>query len=233
MLNNLSTASLYLATALKCLQHLIIPIGCLVMIIVLHRKQVLHKKTTAIFSAILIILTVFSYFIGIYSSTKITHQSFSPSKQSNYFYIESQDNSFTYCGKIIVCKKDELKSYTEVFDDEELFDVGLSQIGKYILKNNIGIDKKIVGNENITFSATVLCEDNFMAGRNNYAGYIIIENTAKNDEIIFIPYQLNFQESLNNDITFAEIYSSKYSISIKEIFDNIVTEKQYTDYRYS
>lgn len=233
MLNNLSTALLYLATALKFLEHLLIPIGCLVVIIVLHRKQILHKKTTAIFSVILIILTVFSYFIGIYSSPKITYQSFSPSKQSNYFYIESQDNSFTCDGKIIVCKKDELKSYTEVFNDEELFDVGLSQIGKYILKNNIGIDKKIVGNENITFSATVLCEDNFMAGRNNYAGYIIIENTAKNDEIIFIPYQLNFQESLNNDITFAEIYSSKYSISIKEIFDNIVTEKQYTDYRYS
>lgn len=233
MLNNLSTVLLYLATALKFLEHLLIPIGCLVVIIVLHRKKVLHKKTTAIFSVILIILTVFSYFIGIYSSPKITYQSFSPSKQSNYFYIESQDNSFTCDGKIIVCKKDELKSYTEVFNDEELFDVGLSQIGKYILKNNIGIDKKIVGNENITFSATVLCEDNFMAGRNNYAGYIIIENTAKNDEIIFIPYQLNFQESLNNDITFAEIYSSKYSISIKEIFDNIVTEKQYTDYRYS
>lgn len=74
-----------------------------------------------------------------------------------------------------------------------------------------------------------------MFGRNNYVGYIVIENEtlATNNEVMIIPYQLYIKESLINNITFSKIYSNEYSIGIDEIFNNIVTKDQFIAYRYS
>ena len=106
----------------------------------------------------------------------------------------------------------------------------MSSIGKFILHNDIGFKRESVNGYEITSSPLVLSEHNFVNGRNNYMGYIVIENK---DLIIYIPYEFYFREVLYNNLTYSEVYSQKYQISINDILNNIVTEDQYLINIYS
>lgn len=191
----------------------------------------MNKIATKTIAFLLVVLTFSSYFVGIYANSKIICEPFSIPEQENYFYIDSEDNTFSYQGKIIIYQKDELpSSYTEQFANEEFFNAGLSSIGKFILHNDIGFKRESVNGYEITSSPLVLSEHNFVNGRNNYMGYIVIENK---DLIIYIPYEFYFREVLYNNLTYSEVYSQKYQISINDILNNIVTEDQYLINIYS
>lgn len=223
-----------LLSVLTYLAHLIIPIVCFVAVIILFKRQIIHLKTARIISILLVILTLSSYFVGVCANPKINNTSLSIPKQEDYFYLDSDDNSFSYYGKVFICKSEELLGdYTDIFSDEQLFDADLSNIGKFILNHNIGLKKESTDDGYIIYSPLVLCENNFMNGRNNYAGYILIEDKNNKDNIVFIPYKLYFKETLYNNLTFTEIYSKKYQININGILNSIVTEEQYFNNIYS
>ena len=128
--NSLWAIPFSLLSVLTYLAHLIIPIVCIVAVIILFKRQIIHLKTARIISILLVILTICSYFVGIYSNSKINNMPSSIPKNENYFYFDSKDNNFTYNGKIFIYTREELlRGNTEIFSNEELFDADLSSIG--------------------------------------------------------------------------------------------------------
>lgn len=231
MLNKFTgSISYYFLLMSTFLYHLLIPLLCFVAIVVLYRKHIIHNTATKVISILLVCFTFCSYFVGVYCESKVNCncESLSMPSQDDYFYIESEDNTFSYNGKIFVLNKNESpKNYMELFSDKSLSDIGLSSIGKSVLDNHIGFKSESTDTCSITYSPLVLCENNFLYGRNNYAGYIVIENSGNQDSIVVIAYQLNFKETVLNNLTFTEVYSNKYAIHINDILNSIVTEEQY------
>lgn len=169
--------------------------------------------------------------MGLFADSKINNKSISIPEKENCFYINSEDNTFSYNGKIFIYKNNRIPSdYINVFADQELFHKDMSSIGKYIINNNIGFKIENTNEYKITYSPLVLCEDNFFAFRNNYAGYIIIENKST---MIYIPYNLYFNEKLYNNLTYTQVYSDEYQISVSDIMNSVVTKEQYSTNFYS
>lgn len=213
-----------LLIALTCLKHLLIFIILFCILFILY-KMGYKKSIIKIVSVVLVILSFSSYFVGLFANSKIQYDTSVSTKQNEYFYVSSNDNSFCYYGKIYVFDKDEDEiDYSELLDNSDVFTLGLSRTGKYIFDKKIGFNEENKYDNIITYSPVVLGEGNFLIGRNNYAGYIVIENDST---LTVIPYNLWFKESLFNDLTFMEIYSEKYEINLSDIIGNTLTEEQY------
>lgn len=221
----LSNITYFLLSLFSLLKHILIPAICLIIIIVLFRKKWVIKLLVPL----LLVVTVGSYFVGIYSAPKICNENFSVPTKENYFYVN--DDDFTFNGKIFIYEKETFTTdYLDVFENDEIFDLNLSSIGKYTLKNNIGFKDYNMDEFRVIYSSLVMCKNNFFIGRNNYAGYVIIEDS---ETIIYIPYELHFKESFYNDLTFTKIYSNVYQININSFMNHIVTESDYLNLRYS
>lgn len=213
-----------LLIALTCLKHLLIFIVLFCILFILY-KMGYKKSIIKIVSVVLVFLSFSSYFVGLFANSKIQYDTSVGTKQDEYFYVSSNDNSFCCYGKIYVFDKNEDETdYSELFDDSDVFELGLSRTGKHILDKKFGFKKENRDGNVITYSPVVLVDGNFLIGRNNYAGYVVIENDSTTT---VIPYNLWFKESLFNDLTFMEIYSEKYEINLSDVMSNTLTKEQY------
>lgn len=213
-----------LLIALTCLKHLSIFIVILCILLILYRKG-FKKPIIRIISVGLVFVALLSYFVGVSADSKIQYDTSINTKQEEYFYVSSNDNSFCYYGKIYVFdkNKDDI-NYNELFDDGDVFQLGLSKIGKYIFDKKVGFKEENKDGNIIIYSPVVLVDGNFLIGRNNYAGYVVMEN---NEKITVISYELWFKESSFNDFTFMKIYSEKFQINVSDILSNIVSKEDY------
>ncbi len=217
----------YFLVLFSFIKHLIIPLCFMIIIVLLIKKKEFSKLK--VFIPILVLIMVGSYFVGVYSTVSVDNEKFSIPDRSDYFYYNDEDYSFN--GKVYVYDDENFEdNYSDIFSNEQIFDIDVSHIGEFILKNNIGFRNESSDNYTIVYSPLTLCENNFFNGRNNYAGYVIIKDGEKT---VFIPYELNFKETLYNDLTFAKIYSNDFKININKFLENTVTQSEYDALRYS
>lgn len=219
-----------LFTIWNSLAHLSIFILLSIILFAIYKRNKGKKQTIKIISVFLVLLTLISYFVGTIADSKIQFDTYINTNQEEFFYVSSNDNSYCYYGKIYVFdkNKDDI-NYNELFDDSDAFQLGLSKTGKYIFDKRIGLKQENKDGNIITYSPVVLLEGNFLIGRNNYAGYITIEN---DDKITVIPYELWFKESYFNYITFMKIYSDEFKINLSEIQNNVFSREIYMEKIY-
>lgn len=220
--------------------HFLIPIAIIIIFQLIFRKK--HKAFCNIISIFLVIVTILSYMlVGYAAKSPIeSKQDISLSVndcQSNYFYIDkfNSNENLYYRGKIFVYDKDKFNlenALLEGFGSGEIFDLTLElgKIGNSLMKNETLRSVQTADDYTISYSPVILSKACFVFGRNVYFGFIIIE---KQNEIVFIPYELYFSDSNYNDIFFTEIYSDKIKIDISEIFENTVSAEEYNKLKYS